>query len=56
MGKGQGIARGDKKEKICLDLFVEGWSTYGRRNNFQKAKVDLRMPSPVMRSWLIFVH
>jgi len=51
--KGEGTAGGDKKEKICLDLFVEGWSTYERRNNFRKAKVDLRMSSPVMRSWLV---
>lgn len=56
MGKMEGIARGDKKEINCLHLFVEGWSTCGRRNNLREKKVDLRMLSPVTRSWLICVH
>lgn len=38
MEKGERIARGDKKKKICRHLFVEGWSTYGRRNNLRKKK------------------
>lgn len=27
MGKREGIARRDKKQKFVLDLFVEGWNT-----------------------------
>lgn len=38
MGKTEGIARGDKKEKNCLHLFVEGWSTCERRNNLRRKK------------------
>ena len=56
MRKTEGITKDDKKEKNCLDLSVKGWSTYERRSNFRKAKVNLRMLSPVMQSWLTCVH
>lgn len=32
MGKDEGIGRGDKKDNIFWDLFVEGWRTSERRN------------------------
>lgn len=55
MGKGKGIARGDKKDNIFWDLFVEGWRTSERRNNFRETKVDLGVPPSVMQSCLVCV-
>lgn len=55
MGKGERIDRGDKKDNILWDLFVEGWSTSVRRNNFRETKVDPRIPPSVMQSCLACV-
>lgn len=55
MGKDKGIARGDKKDNISWDLFVEGWSTSERRNNSREAKADLGMAPSVRQSCLVCV-
>lgn len=39
MGRSKGIAIGDRKDNIFQNLFVEGWSTSERRNNFRETKI-----------------
>lgn len=56
-GKGEGIARGDKKDNIFQDLFMEGWSTSERGNDFRETKVDLGMPPVLSRAaWFVCVR
>lgn len=56
-GKGEGIARGDKKDNIFQDLFMEGWSTSERGNDFRETKVDLEMPPVLSRAaWFVCVR
>lgn len=55
-GKGEGIARGDRKDNIFQDLFMEGWSTSERRNDFRETKVDVGMPLVLSRAaWFVCV-